>query len=111
MSREARHPDGDVRVIHVKEIQSLTEFQRKTRKTIARLKRTGRPAALTVNGQVEIVIQDITSYQRLLARAEEGDRLMELRRSIAEYRAGRVYDMDETVGDLEARHLGKTKST
>ena len=96
-------------MVRLQDIQSLTDFQRKTRESIARLKKTGRPAILTVNGQAEIVVQDATSYQRLLARAEEADKLIDLRRSIAEYRAGRVRDMDGVLGDLEARHLGKAK--
>ncbi len=95
--------------IHLEDIQSLTEFQRTTRESIARLKKTGRAAVLTVNGQAEIVVQDARSYQRLLARAEEADRLMELCRGIADYRAGRVRDVDDALGELEARHLGTGK--
>ncbi len=95
--------------IHIEDIQSLTEFQRTTRESIARLKKTGRAAVLTVNGQAEIVVQDAKSYQHLLARAEEADRLMELRRGIADYRAGRGRDIDEALGELEARHLGTAK--
>ncbi len=35
--------------------------------------------------------------------------LMEFKRSIAEYRAGRVRGMEEALADLEARHLGPAK--
>lgn len=98
-------------MVEMKDIQSLTEFQRKTRQSIARLKKTGRPAVLTVNGQAEIVVQDAASYQRLVARAQEADRLMELKRSIAEYRAGRVRGMSDVLDDLEARHLGAAEQT
>ena len=66
-------------------------------------------SVLTVNGQAEIVVQDAKSYQRLLARAEEADRLMELRRGIAEYRAGRTRDVEDALGEMESRHLGKAK--
>lgn len=90
-------------MIHLKDIQSLTEFQRNTRQSIARLKKTGRPAVLTVNGQAEIVVQDATSYQRLLDRAEEAGKAMELRRSITEYRAGQVRNMEDALGGLEVR--------
>ncbi|MEQ8268919.1 MAG: type II toxin-antitoxin system Phd/YefM family antitoxin [Parvibaculum sp.] len=93
-------------MIDLDDIQSLTEFQRTTRNSIKRLKKTGRPAVLTVNGQAEIVVQDAKSYQRLLARVEEADRLMALRRSIAEYRAGQVRDIDDALDALETRHLG-----
>ena len=96
-------------MVHLEDIQSLTEFQRKTRQSIARLKKTGRPAVLTVNGQAEIVVQDAKSYQLLLARAEEADKLMELRRSIAEYRSGRVRSIDDALSELEERHAGAAK--
>lgn len=97
-------------MVDVKDIQSLTEFQRKTRQTIARLKKTGRPAVLTVNGQAEVVVQDAAAYQRLVARAQEADRLMELRRSIAEHRAGRVRDLDDVLDELKARYFGAART-
>ncbi len=96
-------------MVRLKDIQSLTEFQRNTRRSIERLKKSGRPAVLTVNGQAEIVVQDANSYEKLLARAEEAGRLMELRRSIAELRSGRVRDIDVALDELEARHLEGTK--
>jgi prevent-host-death family protein len=90
------------------DIRSLTEFQRNARAHIRRLKRTGRPQILTVNGQAEIVVQDARSYQKLLDRAEEAERQERLRRGIADYRAGRVRDLDEVLDGLEARYLGRT---
>jgi PHD/YefM family antitoxin component YafN of YafNO toxin-antitoxin module len=96
-------------MVRLNDIQSLTEFQRNTRRSIARLKKTGRPAVLTVNGQAEIVVQDANSYEKLLARAEEAGRLMELRRSIAQLRTGRVRDIGVALDELEARHLEGTK--
>lgn len=92
--------------VQLEDIQSLTEFQRNARVSIARLKKTGRAAVLTVNGQAEIVVQDARAYQRLLARAEEADRIADLRRGIAEHRAGRVRDLDAALDDITARHLG-----
>ena len=37
-------------MIHLDDIYSLTEFQRHTKEHIERLKQTGRPEVLTVNG-------------------------------------------------------------
>jgi hypothetical protein len=67
-------------VINLKDICSLSDFQRKTREHIRRLKRTGRPEILTVNGRAELVVQDAASYQKLLdaldhAQAVAGIRL------------------------------------
>lgn len=46
------------------DIRSLTEFQRQTKKAIARLKRTGRPEVLTINGEAAIVVQDAAAFAR-----------------------------------------------
>lgn len=94
-------------MIHLEDIQSLTEFQRNSRSSIERLKKTGRPVALTVNGQAAVVVQDVKSYQHLLARAEQADRLAELSRSVAEFRAGRVRPIEDVIDDLEANNSGK----
>jgi len=53
-------------MIKLEDIRSLTDFQRNTREHIERLKRTGRPEVLTVNGQAELVVQDAAAYQRLV---------------------------------------------
>ncbi len=96
-----------VPVIHLEDIQSLTEFQRNSRSSIKRLKKTGRPVALTVNGHAEIIVQDVKSYQHLLARAEQADRLAELSRSVAEFRAGRMRPIEDVIDELQANNPGK----
>ena len=98
-------------MVRLDDIQSLTEFQRNAREHIKRLKRTGRPEILTVNGQAELVVQDARSYQKLLDRAEVAEQRERLRRSIAEYRAGQVRDVADVIDGLEAQHLGKTHAT
>lgn len=95
-------------MVRLDDIQSLTEFQRNTREHIKRLKRTGRPEVLTVNGQAELVVQDARSYQKLLDRAEEAERQERLRRGIADYRAGNARDVNDVLDNLEAKHLEKT---
>ncbi len=51
-------------------IYSLTEFQRNTRTHLERLKKSGQPEILTVNGQAEIVVQDASAYQALVDKLE-----------------------------------------
>jgi hypothetical protein len=53
-------------MIDVRDIHSLSSFQRKTRDHIRRLRRTGRPEVLTVNGKAELVVQDAEAYQDLV---------------------------------------------
>ena len=47
-------------------IHSLSEFQRNTKVLIRKLKKSGKPAVLTVNGQAQVVIQSADAYQQLL---------------------------------------------
>jgi PHD/YefM family antitoxin component YafN of YafNO toxin-antitoxin module len=53
------------------DIHSLTEFQRDTKTHMKQLKKTGRPAVLTVNGKASLVVQDASVYQSML---DAGDR-------------------------------------
>jgi hypothetical protein len=58
-------------VIRPEDIGSLTDFHRNTRAHLNRLRRTGRPALLTVNGKAEVVVQNAGAYQRLLNSLEK----------------------------------------
>ena len=42
-------------MISVQDIRSLTDFQRHTKAHLKRLKSTGRPVVLTVNGRAELI--------------------------------------------------------
>jgi PHD/YefM family antitoxin component YafN of YafNO toxin-antitoxin module len=58
-------------MIKPQDIGSLTEFQRNTQAHLKRLKRTGRPELLTVNGRAEVVVQNASAYQRLIESLEK----------------------------------------
>ena len=62
--------------IRVQEIASLTDFHRNSRTHCLRLKRSGRPALLTINGKAELVVQDAAAYQRLLSAVERANRVL-----------------------------------
>jgi hypothetical protein len=53
-------------MIRAEDIGSLTNFQRNTQAHLKRLKRTGRPELLTVNGKAEVVVQNASAYLRLI---------------------------------------------
>lgn len=63
----------------VKDIRSLSDFQRNTRTHLSRLKKSGKPEILTVNGKAALVVQDAASYQRLLEAADLADSVRTLR--------------------------------
>jgi len=62
---------GYTAVIRADEIRSLTDFNRNTKAHLRRLRRTGRPELLTVNGKAEIVVQNASAYQRLIECLEK----------------------------------------
>jgi PHD/YefM family antitoxin component YafN of YafNO toxin-antitoxin module len=57
-------------MIRPEDIGPLTDFARNTKAHLARLRRTGRPELLTVNGKAEVVVQSAAAYQRLIEALE-----------------------------------------
>ena len=58
-------------MIRPEDIGSLTDFARNTKAHLQRLRRTGRPELLTVNGKAEVVVQNAVAYQRLIEALEK----------------------------------------
>jgi len=58
-------------MIKLEDIGSLTDFARNTKAHLKRLKRTGRPELLTVNGKAEVVVQSASAYQHLIESLEQ----------------------------------------
>jgi plasmid stabilization system protein ParE/PHD/YefM family antitoxin component YafN of YafNO toxin-antitoxin module len=69
------------------DIRSLSDFKRNTVDLLDRLRKTGHPLVLTINGKAELVVQDAEAYQALLDRVEaiEG-----IQRGLADVKAGRT---------------------
>ena len=57
-------------MIDLGDIRSLTHFIRNAKAHVERLRETGKPAVLTVNGEAAIVVQDARAYQRTLDALE-----------------------------------------
>lgn len=53
-------------MISVQDIRSLTDFQRHTKAHLKRLKTSGRPTVLTVNGKAELIVQDASAFEEML---------------------------------------------
>lgn len=89
-------------MLDVTQIHSLSDFQRNAKAHIRRLKKTGRPELLTVNGQAEIVIQDASAYQQLIEAAEEFRALSALGESLsqADRKEGRL--LRDVLAELAA---------
>lgn len=65
-----------------KDIHSLTDFQRNTKAHLKKLKATGRPEVLTVNGKAELIVQNAAAYEETL------DAIRGIQRGLSEMKAG-----------------------
>jgi prevent-host-death family protein len=63
------------------DIQSLSHFKRNSNHVMAKLKASGNPVILTVNGKAEVVVQDAAAYQRLMEQAQKAEMMEFLRES------------------------------
>lgn len=91
------------------DIRSLSEFQRTTKKYIARLKKSGRPEVLTVNGEASVVIQDAAAYAKAMGKAKPQTDLEAVREGLAQMDAGQGRPWREVREELlrEADKLGR----
>jgi prevent-host-death family protein len=78
-----------------KDIHSLSDFKRNTSEFLARMRGTGHPLVLTINGRAELVVQDAAAYQKLLERVDEMEALDGIKRGVADVEAGRVTPLKE----------------
>ena len=63
--------------LRVEDISSLTNFHRNSTAHCKRLKKSGRPEVLTVNGKAVLVVQAAAAYQRLLGAVERAKRVLQ----------------------------------
>jgi prevent-host-death family protein len=87
----------------LKDIHSLTDFQRNTREHLARMQRSGRPVVLTVNGKAALVVQDAAAYQKLLDAVERAETVAGIRRGLDDKQAGRVEPAEKAFDDIRNR--------
>lgn len=87
-----------------KDIQSLTNFRRKSAQFLKHLKKSKRPVVLTVNGKAEAVVQDAESYQRLLNIAARADVYEAIRQGLDDIAHGRARPAREVFDELRKRY-------
>lgn len=83
------------------DIRSLSDFKRNTVALLERLRKTGNPLVLTVNGKAELIVQDAAAYQALLERVEaiEG-----MQRGLADVKAGRTGPARKVFDRVRRKH-------
>jgi len=83
-----------------KDIRPLTEFKRETSRFVARLKETGRPSVLTVNGKPSVVVMDAAAWQEMQDQIEYAQTVAGIRKGLDQARAGEGVGASAFFDDL-----------
>jgi len=81
-----------------KDIHSLTDFQRNTKAHLKKLKATGRPEVLTVNGKAELIVQNAAAYEDTL------DAIRGIQRGLNEMEAGMGKPARKALDEIRSKH-------
>lgn len=90
-------------MISLKDIESLTAFKRNTTEYVKKIKKSGNPLVLTVNGKAEIVVQDAESYQRMLEVLDRAETIEALREGLESVRQGKTMSLDQFDKEMRKR--------
>ncbi len=91
-------------MIDTNEVHSLSEFAQNSKEHVDRLRASGRPEVLTVDGQAALVVQDADAYQRLLDENERLSAAAGIRRGLDAMKRGDMRPLDEAMDDLRRKY-------
>ena len=91
-------------MIDLREVCSVSEFQRNIKEYVGRLKENKTPLVLTVNGRAELVVQDAESYQLILERLQRAETVAAIRRGMKQSDRGAGVPIDEAELRLRNTH-------
>jgi len=85
-----------------KDIRPLTEFKRETSRFVARLKESGRPSVLTVNGKPSVVVMDAAAWQDMQDQIDYAQTARGIRKGLDQARAGEGVEASTFFDNLSA---------
>lgn len=94
-------------MIDPQDIHSLSDFQRNTKAHLKRIKRSGKPTVLTVNGRASVIMLDVAGYRRLLEAATRKDPVVAIQGGIDDMLQGRYRDAEEALDELSVKHFSR----
>ena len=90
-------------MIDLAQIHPVSEFVRNYKKLLDRVKTTGSPEVLTVNGKPEYVILDAATYRDIAGDIERRRFIKAVEEGIADMRTGRGIPADEAIVRIRTR--------
>lgn len=83
-----------------KDIRSLSDFKRNSAALLDQMEQSGRPVVLTVNGKAKLVVQDATSYQKLIDALDYTEAVDGIRRGLDDVKHGRTQPAREAFAEI-----------
>ena len=91
-------------MINLEDIDSLTAFKRNTAEYVKRMKKSGGPLVLTVNGKAEIIVQDAEAYQAIIERLERAEAAAAILKGMDEFERGEGRAARKALEELRRKH-------
>jgi hypothetical protein len=97
-------------MIQLDNIQPLTDFKRNTAGFRQRLKKSGLPTVLTVDGRAELVVQDAAAYQKLLDAVDRAEAIAGIHRGLESLAHGKARPASEFFSELRRKQKPRRKA-
>lgn len=91
-------------MIDLNNIFPLTDFKRNTKELLKRMKKSGSPLVLTINGEAKVIVQDAESYQELLALIDYYQALHGIKQGLESVRKGESVPARQALQAIAAKH-------
>ena len=88
----------------IQNVDTLAHFKTNTSEVLKRLKTTGAPMALTVDGEAEVIVQDAGSYQKMLEVLDRAQAIEGIRRGLDSMARGEGRPAEEVFEGIRRRH-------
>jgi prevent-host-death family protein len=89
--------------ISLKDVESLTAFKRNTTEYVKKIKKSGNPLVLTINGKAELVVQDAESYQRMIEVLDRAEAIEAVGEGLESVRQGKTMSLDGFDKEMRKR--------
>ncbi len=103
ISEDASEVRWGANMIHLDNIHPLTDFKRNTAEFRERLRKSGLPAVLTVEGRPVLVVQDAEAYQKMLSALDRVEAIEGIKKGLESMKLGKGRAADEFFADLRER--------
>jgi PHD/YefM family antitoxin component YafN of YafNO toxin-antitoxin module len=102
MIRKLKNEPVTARSFQPTAVHPLTDFKRNTTEFRERLKSTGRPEVLTVDGRADLVVLDVQAYQKLMDELERLETIDAIRQGLLDIEKGRTRPLAEVEAEMRA---------